>query len=368
MEKIKIAIYRSTSIGDVVLATATLTYLMSLNIPLEISWLGRQPMLELIRQTYPGIKLLEVNRGSNNSDMSKVVDAIAKYHLFLDLQGSLRSKALAAKLMSRGVKTIRMNKLQMRRVMLITKSRLRGRKKPLPDYYLTSQSPQYARGVETLISGLLNFLPRHVMERVSAANAKPFIKVDSELYRQKPWYKELSFGTWLAVAPGAAHPTKQAPREVFSSILQQLADRYSQSQAPGLIFIGDQSDREVALKLLDDIAWPGPILNLAGKLSLDESVAALSKSATCLSNDSGLAHLAEAVGTSVGMMFGPTVEAFGFKPWRPESINFSVKLGCRPCSKHGKIPCRYGDKMCFTSIPTGEVADYLHGQLSKAKP
>ena len=63
-----------------------------------------------------------------------------------------------------------------------------------------------------------------------------------------------------------------------------------------------------------------------------------------------LGHIAEALGTSSFVFFGPTVEEFGFIPWRDSSRCFSSNLACRPCSKHGKSECRYKDYQCYSNI------------------
>jgi ADP-heptose:LPS heptosyltransferase len=126
-----------------------------------------------------------------------------------------------------------------------------------------------------------------------------------------------------------------------------------------LLFLGDESDRKVALELGDLISWPHATLNLAGKLSLWESALALKEADVLLSNDSSLAHISEAVDTPAAVLFGPTIEAFGFSPRMRTSKAFSTTIGCRPCSKHGKTPCRYSDQACFTGLDSKSIAEFL---------
>ena len=73
--------------------------------------------------------------------------------------------------------------------------------------------------------------------------------------------------------------------------------------------------------------------------------------------------MAEAVGVDAAVLFGPTIEAFGFGARRETSKVFSVPLGCRPCSKHGKKPCRFEDKQCFYEIDRREVTDFIKSKL-----
>jgi hypothetical protein len=34
-------------------------------------------------------------------------------------------------------------------------------------------------------------------------------------------------------------------------------------------------------------------------------------------------------------------------------------VGCRPCSKHGRAPCRYSDKLCFNTLSPDDIAAHL---------
>jgi ADP-heptose:LPS heptosyltransferase len=83
--------------------------------------------------------------------------------------------------------------------------------------------------------------------------------------------------------------------------------------------------------------------------------AALARCRAVITGDTGLGHLAEAVGVPVLALFGPTVPAFGFAPWRPESRVLERPLACRPCSLHGEKPCRYGHRDCLAGLSPEEV-------------
>jgi ADP-heptose:LPS heptosyltransferase len=244
-------------------------------------------------------------------------------------------------------------KAQFERSRLLISARLRGRRKPLPVHSLIPSKLQYAMMTDALRKAVVHHLPRDISENLGPC--QPQLPVDARTV-DKPWEKELKFGRWLAVAPGAAHETKRAPTELFMSILVDVKARQKNDSPLGLVFLGDENDRKIALGIYDKISWSGPVLNLAGKLSLWETSLALRDCDMLLSNDSALAHIAEAVNTPVTVLFGPTIEGFGFGPRLPNSRAFSVLLGCRPCSKHGKVPCRYNDKLCFATISPLDVA------------
>jgi heptosyltransferase-2 len=73
-------------------------------------------------------------------------------------------------------------------------------------------------------------------------------------------------------------------------------------------------------------------------------------------------HLAEAAGVPVLAFFGPTVRGFGFAPWRRESRVLEREMPCRPCSLHGRKPCRKGG-LCLNDISPEEAWLALEGML-----
>jgi ADP-heptose:LPS heptosyltransferase len=166
---------------------------------------------------------------------------------------------------------------------------------------------------------------------------------------------------WIAVCAGALHHGKWAPAEQFIDILNTVQKKNGASL--GLIFLGDQKDNPHSLEIIEGLQHFGKIINHCGKSSLTESAALLSQCSAVLSNDSALGHLAESVHVDVAMLFGPTVEAFGFVPFRTGSRAFSAPIGCRPCTKSGYTNCRYGDKLCFSAIDNSQVANFLLEKL-----
>jgi heptosyltransferase II len=74
-----------------------------------------------------------------------------------------------------------------------------------------------------------------------------------------------------------------------------------------------------------------------------------------ISNDSGLMHLAAGVGAPVVAAFGPTVEEFGFYPFRARSEVVSRDLPCRPCSAMGTERCPLGHFRCMLDIQATDV-------------
>lgn len=99
----------------------------------------------------------------------------------------------------------------------------------------------------------------------------------------------------------------------------------------------------------------------------------LQQSLVYFGGDTGLAHLAEAVGTPAVMVFGPTLPDVGFGPWRGQSRAIKTSVLCAPCSKDGRPCYRVGQPYeCFKRITpetaASELAKALQGYPGVIKP
>ncbi len=360
---IKIGIIRSTSIGDVVLATACIDLLRQIPAPVQMIWVGRRPALQLIASAFPEIKVVDVDPDASNYQ-DKVAQDLKDVHFVIDLQTNIRSQLLCRALKKDyKIPSYAADKKSFDRGSMTVLSRLRGRRRPLPQNLQKAEVYQFEMMLRTLRHALEMHLPVEMLDGLDRIRAVPSLLSEHDS-GETPWQKELKFGRWIAIAPGAAYLTKQAPIQLLQDITELLhqnirRDSVLKDVELGLLFVGNEQERSMALAILDRLDWKGPVLNLAGKLNLWESALALREADVLLCNDSALLHVAESVGVPVVALFGPTVEGFGFPPWREESRAFSSALGCRPCSKHGKQDCRYGDKLCFGLIQPTQVVDHL---------
>jgi len=133
-----------------------------------------------------------------------------------------------------------------------------------------------------------------------------------------------------------------------------------------VIVLGDKSDRESVLlaKLLGQAQFPH--FSSIGKLGFGELASILAGARAYFGNDTGLAHLAEAVGTGAITLFGPTIPEMGFGPWRPESRAVSLPMWCRPCGKDGRYCFRVKNRYaCQSELKPTLVARELQGFLTR---
>ena len=101
------------------------------------------------------------------------------------------------------------------------------------------------------------------------------------------------------------------------------------------------------------------VINLRGKTSLAESAYWLSRCSVVVANDTGLMHLADALGVPTVVIFGPTSGELGCLPYHPLSVNLEPELWCRPCSKNGEAPCIRGKRLCLDRIQVEDVLGAL---------
>ncbi|MES2125346.1 MAG: glycosyltransferase family 9 protein, partial [Gemmatimonadota bacterium] len=154
--------------------------------------------------------------------------------------------------------------------------------------------------------------------------------------------------TLLAFAPGAAHFTKRWPVDRWQALVRRVRTNAD------VVVVGGPGDREIADAIVE--AGEGSAASAAGEFSLTGTAALLKRSRAVVSCDTGVLHLATAVGTPVAGMYGPTVEQFGFFPYRARATVLQRELDCRPCSSHGGPVCPLGHHRCMREILPEAVA------------
>jgi heptosyltransferase-2 len=159
----------------------------------------------------------------------------------------------------------------------------------------------------------------------------------------------------LLLAPGAAWPTKRWPAERFAELACALVPEV----LARVVVVGTEADRAHAAVIATGLARlrPAalPVVDLAGRTTTAELVAALARAALVVANDSAPAHVAAALGRPVLALFGPTVPAQGFAPLGPRVRILERALSCRPCSRHGDAFCPIGTHECLTDLPAAQA-------------
>jgi len=163
------------------------------------------------------------------------------------------------------------------------------------------------------------------------------------------WLEAADLGRGLVVlAPGAAHPTKRWPLAHWERLAAALA------RQDWLVAVLGGPEDTLAADVVARAAG-GRGRNAAGRFDLQGAGALLARARVVVSGDTGLMHLATAVGAPVVALFGPTVEQFGFFPYRARAVVLERDLPCRPCSSKGGRACPLGHHRCLTEIAPDQV-------------
>jgi len=118
---------------------------------------------------------------------------------------------------------------------------------------------------------------------------------------------------WIGMAPFAAHESKMYPLDLMEQVIETLSKTHKI-----LLFGGGKKEVDI----LD--AYQSKyenVINLAGKLILDEELDVISNLDVMLSMDSGNAHMAAMLGVKVITIWGVTHPYAGFAPFnQPEDF------------------------------------------------
>lgn len=157
----------------------------------------------------------------------------------------------------------------------------------------------------------------------------------------------LKKNTPIAIAPGSVWNTKKWIPKHFNELILLLEGRGEE-----IVVIGSKEDSDLAEYITKD----SNANNLAGKLSIQESIYLLSKCKFLVSNDSAPIHFAGLVDCRVISIFGPTSPIFGFAPINYGDIVIQrEELQCKPCRIHGSKKCPIGTHECMKKIKASDV-------------
>ncbi len=165
-------------------------------------------------------------------------------------------------------------------------------------------------------------------------------------------------GGYVIFAPGAEYgPAKRWPARHFAELAAKL-------EVP-VVLLG--SGKEAGL--CDDIALPanagqaGKCLNLAGKTSLPQALALIAASQRAVTNDSGLMHVAAALGVPQVAIFGsssplhtPPLSDQASVLWLKNDPGYLPPLDCAPCFAR---ECPLGHTRCLNDIGAERVLELL---------
>jgi lipopolysaccharide heptosyltransferase II len=160
----------------------------------------------------------------------------------------------------------------------------------------------------------------------------------------------------VALAPGAVGPAKRWPVEHYAELARRLA-----AEGATILVLGAPHERDLAVAIA---AAGGPaVRDFTGPLR--DSVLALKAADAAVANDSGLLHVAAAIGTPSIGIYGP-MDPQLWAPLNPDVaiIQASTMVPCRPCNQP---TCRLGHHRCMRDIAADDVLVHVRQAVSHSR-
>lgn len=155
----------------------------------------------------------------------------------------------------------------------------------------------------------------------------------------------------LALCPGSEFGSaKRWPVAYFA----QLGEHYLQ-RGWQLALLGSSNDQVIASQISERLIHNSASFNLAGQTQLDEVIDLLSRAHAVVSNDSGLMHIAAALGIPLAVIYGPTSAGFT-PPLSDSAATIASDIDCAPCFAK---ECPLGHHACMQSIDVERVVREL---------
>jgi lipopolysaccharide heptosyltransferase II len=161
---------------------------------------------------------------------------------------------------------------------------------------------------------------------------------------------------WVVIHPGATAPSRRYPPELFAIAARQLVRELGLQ----VILTGTTPERELVQFIQTEMQAKS--ISLVDRLDLTEMAALLSIAPLLISNNTGPAHLAAAVGTPVVDLYALT--NLQHTPWRVPSRVLYHDVPCRLCYRS---VCPEVHHHCLRLVDPDDVVKAAIELLSEAR-
>ena len=325
----KVLIVKLSALGDVVQSLPVAMAIRTQVPDAQIDWVVERPASGLLLGHQALDRVLVSPRHMLKDELAGFVPGLMRfvrelrkvsYDAVLDLQGLMKSAMVVS--LSRGKRKIG----------------FKGGKEPASAMVLNEALPPYD-------------IERHALER--------YLDLLEPLGLQRPAFPDFGLhpgekpqaraAELLAKLPKGAkfivlHPMAKWETKLWPSKHWILLGTILQRLGYHVVLTGSTADRGVTGVIHHKLAKEPLALNLAGHTDLPELSAVLTKALAVVSTDTGVMHLAAALGLPVAAIFGPTA------PWRtgPYGRGHLImrrELECSPCFKK-----ECDDLKCMTEL------------------
>ena len=157
--------------------------------------------------------------------------------------------------------------------------------------------------------------------------------------------KQWPIGPKVVIAPGATYgAAKMWPPVYYGRLVRRICTEWN----GWVILLGSGKEQGICRVIAE--YGGGNVLDLSGRVPLSEAIAWIDASDLVISNDSGLMHVAAALGKPQVTIFGPTNE-ITTGPANPGARTLNLHVDCAPCMKK-RCPT---DHRCMRGIAPDDV-------------
>lgn len=322
---------RFSSIGDIVLTTPVIRCLKLQFDSAEIHFIVKKQYADVLKHNpyIDKLWLLDDNVDELISDLKNT-----KIDFVIDLHKNLRTFNIKRKL---SLKAISFNKINIEKWLMVNLKINR-----LPEVHIVDRYMETLKSFQVVNdnAGLDYFIGKEDEKLPEEVNLQPQDK-------------------FISMVIGAQHSTKKMPAEMLAKICS-LIDH-------PIIILGSPSDNLSAKEIIS-LSENKNLINLCGKLSLNQSAYMVKISELIISHDTGLMHIASAFNKKIISIWGNTIPELGMYPYMTDKDSeiFEVKnLPCRPCSKIGFDNCPKKHFKCMTDQEIEGIARLANSLMKK---
>lgn len=322
IKKNKCLVIRLSSLGDVIITTAFLRCFKNKHPDLQVDFLVKEQYADVLKFN-PNINRVFIYPADNKTENLIKNLKNENYGEIIDLQNNFRSRSLTSKL----------------------NARIYSYKKPsLKKFLLVNFKINLYTGIKTVLQ--------------MYCEARPGVKYDGappEIYCAgtdiiKPKNK------LVVLCPGSKHFSKMWPEKYYLELSKMLT-----SNGFSVFVTGGSSDKQIC----NYISENNPeVKDYSNNNVLSETAGVINIADAVVCNDSGLMHIASALGRKGFAVFGSSVREFGFAPAGNLEIVENVNLKCRPCSHTGKSACPKKHFKCMKEILPEIIFEKLNNLLN----
>lgn len=309
-------VIRFSSIGDIVLTTPILRCIKQQLKDVELHFITKQQFISVIENNPYVDKFHTINQS-----LAEIIPQLKKenYDYVIDLHHNARTLKLKLAL---GKKSFSFNKLNWEKFLIVNFKKNKLPQKHIVDRYFEAAANI---GVKNDGKGLDYYI-----------DEKDEIDIVSSL-------PAIFHNDYNALVVGGSYFTKQIP-------VNKLKEICATSSLP-LILLGGTDDATIAEQVYQ--LNKNKVLNLCGKLNLNQSASIIEQANKVITSDTGLMHIAAAFKKDIISLWGNTIPEFGMGPYlagKNSQILEVTNLSCRPCSKLGYKKCPKGHFKCMNDI------------------